>query len=76
MTTAQLRKQAKERLDALPADKVRVAVEFLGYLETSASRDATNELLKIPTLLEDVEKSAEDIKRGRTKNWRKVRKDV
>jgi hypothetical protein len=76
MTTAQLRKQAKEQVDSLPPDKVRVAVEFLGYLETAASRDATNELLKVPGLLQDAEEAADQIKRGRTKNWRKVRKDV
>ncbi|MCC6124415.1 MAG: hypothetical protein IT426_05615 [Pirellulales bacterium] len=76
MTTAQLRKQAKEQLDSLPPNKVRVAVEFLGYLETAASRDATAELLKIPGLIKDVEEAAKHIKRGRTKNWREVRKDV
>jgi hypothetical protein len=74
MTTAQLRKQAKERLDSLPADKVRVAAEFLDYLDTSASRDATAELLKMPGLLQDVEEAAGHIKSGRHKDWRKVRK--
>ena len=76
MTTAQLRKRAKERLDSLPPDKVRVAAEFLDYLETAASRDATAELLKIPGLLRDVEEASGQIKSGRFKEWRKVRKDV
>jgi hypothetical protein len=76
MTTAQLRKQAKDRLDSLPPDKVRVAAEFLDYLDTAASRDATEELLKIPGLLQDVEEASEQIKKGRLKDWRKVRKDV
>ena len=76
MTTAQLRKQAKERLDSLPPDKVRVAAEFLDYLDTAASRDATAELLKIPGLLRDVEEAAAHVKGRRFKDWRKVRKDV
>lgn len=76
MTTAQLRKQAKDRLDTLPADKVRVAAEFLDYLDTAASRDATAELLKIPGLLQDVEDASEQIKKGQFKDWRKVRKNV
>lgn len=59
-------------MDSLPPDKVRVAVEFLGYLETAASRDATEELLKVPGLLCDAEEAAEHIKRGRFKDWRKV----
>jgi hypothetical protein len=76
MTTAQLRKHAKERLDSLPPEKVRVAAEFLDYLETVASRDATAELLKMPAVLQDVEAVAGHIKSGRFKDWRKVRKDV
>jgi hypothetical protein len=76
MTTAQLRKHAKERLDGLPPEKVRVAAEFLDYLETTASRDATAELLKMPGLLRDAEEASGHIKSGRFKEWRKVRKDV
>jgi hypothetical protein len=76
MTTTQLREKAKERLDSLPPDKVRVAAEFLDYLETAASRDATAELLKVPGLLEDVEEAADHIKAGRFTDWRKVRRDV
>jgi hypothetical protein len=75
MTTAQLRDHAKERLDSLPPAKVRVAAEFLDYLDTTASRDATAELLKIPGLLEDVRSAAERVKKGRLKDWRRVRKD-
>ena len=72
MTTAQLRKQAKERLENLPPDKVRVAAEFLDYLDTAASRDATAELLKIPGMLQDVKDAAKHIKSGQGKDWRKV----
>ena len=76
MTTAELRKNAKDRLDSLPPDKVRVAAEFLEYLETAASRDATQELLKIPGILEDVEEASEQIEKGAGKNWRETRQDV
>jgi len=76
MTIAELRKHAKQRLDCLPPEKVRVAAEFLAYLETAASRDATAELLKIPGLLRDGKEAAKHIKNRRFKDWRKVRKDV
>jgi hypothetical protein len=76
MTIADLRKRAKERLDCLPPDKIRVAAEFLDYLETSASHDATAELLKMPGLLRDVQQAARHVKSGRYKNWRTVRGDV
>jgi hypothetical protein len=75
MTIVQLREHAKERLDSLPPDKVRVAAEFLDYLETAASRDATAELLKMPGLLRDVREAPKHIKSGRYKDWRKVGKD-
>ena len=76
MTTAELRKNAKDRLDSLPPDKVRVAAEFLEYLETAASRDATQELLKIPGILTCAEEATEQIKKGIGTDWRKVRQDV
>jgi hypothetical protein len=63
-------------LDSLPPAKVRVAAEFLDYLDTAASRDATAELLKIPGLLQDVKDASKQIKNGQTKDWRKVRKNV
>ncbi|MGD0897878.1 MAG: hypothetical protein ABR915_08575 [Thermoguttaceae bacterium] len=75
MTIVQLREHAKERLDSLPPDKVRVAAEFLDYLETAASRDATAELLKMPGLVQDVEEAAGHIQSGRFKDWREVGKD-
>ena len=76
MTIAELRKHAKERLDCLPPEKVRVAAEFLDYLETAASRDATAELLKIPGLLRDVKQASKQVKSGQFKDWRRVRDDV
>jgi hypothetical protein len=76
MTIAQLRKRAKERLDCLPPDKVRVAAEFLDYLENAASRDATAELLRIPGLLRDAQEASGHVKSGRFKDCRKVRKGV
>jgi len=76
MTTAQLRKKAKERLDGLPPEKVRVAAEFLDFLDTAASRDATAEWLQMPGMREDVEKAPKQIAKGRFKEWRKVRPDA
>jgi hypothetical protein len=76
MTTAQLRQRAEERLKNLPPDKMRVAVEFLDYLDAAASRDATEELLKMPGLLQDARDASRHVKKGRYKNWRKVRKEA
>ena len=76
MTTLQLRRAAEHRLRGLPPDKLKVAAEFLTYLETSASDQATAELLSIPGLVEDVRKAHREIAAGKGLEWRKVRREV
>ncbi|MCY3021703.1 MAG: hypothetical protein NTW87_22045 [Planctomycetota bacterium] len=76
MTTAQLRNEARRRLDSLPADKVKVAAEFLAFLDDRASDEATAELLAIPGLLEDLAQAKRDQTAGKGVEWRKVRSDV
>ena len=76
MTTTQLLQAAKDSLETLPPEQLKVAVEFLRYLEERASDEATAELLKIPGLLEDLEEAERDFSEGRGVNWREVRPDV
>jgi len=76
MTTKQLRQAAKESLESLAPDQLKVAAEFLRYLQERASEEATQELLKIPGLLEDLEEAEQEITEGKTVNWREVRRDV
>jgi hypothetical protein len=76
MTTAELRQLAKDTLDGLPPDQLKVAAEFLRYLDERASDEATEELLKIPGLLEDLAEAERDIAEGKTVNWRELRRDV
>ena len=66
MTTKQLRQAAKESLESLPPDQLKVAAEFLRYLQERASEEATQELLKIPGLVEDLEQAERDIAEGKT----------
>jgi len=76
MTTLQLRRAAQHRLRTLPPDKLKVAAEFLIFLETSASDEATAELLRIPGLMEDLRKAHRGIAAGKGVEWRKARRDV
>jgi hypothetical protein len=76
MTTEQLRQLAKESLESLPPEQLKVAAEFLRYLDERASDEATEELLKIPGLLEDLEEAERDFAEGKGVNWREVRRDV
>jgi hypothetical protein len=76
MTTTELRQLAKETVDNLPPEQLKVAVEFLRYLDERASAEATEELLKIPGLLEDIAEAEKDYSEGRTTDWRELRDDV
>lgn len=76
MTTTELRQVAKETLEGLPPEQLKVAAEFLKYLDERASAEATEELLKIPGLLEDLADAEQDFTEGRSSNWREVRQDV
>lgn len=74
MTTAELLQVAKETLDGLPPEQLKVAAEFLRYLDERASDEATEELLKIPGLLEDIAEAERDIAEGRTTPVEKLRR--
>ena len=76
MTTIQLLQAAKESLESLPPEQLKVAAEFLKWLDESASEEATEELLKIPGLMEDIEEAERDFAEGKGTNWREVRRDV
>ena len=74
MTLTQLRQTAKESLDGLPAEQLRVAAEFLKYLNERASDEATQELLKIPGLLEDIEEAEREFAAGKGTPVEKLRR--
>lgn len=74
MTVAQLRQSAKQTLEGLPPEQLKVAAEFLKYLDERASDEATEELLRIPGLLEDLEEAERDIAEGRTTSVKDLRR--
>jgi hypothetical protein len=53
-----------------------VAAEFLRFVYDRASLEATEELLKIPGLLDDIAKAEKDVAEGRGLNRREVRPDI
>ncbi len=74
MSNRELKRVAQQRLESLSPERLRVAVDFLAYLEERESNDATEELLRIPGLAEELKK----VKNSKAKlvNWRRARKDV
>jgi hypothetical protein len=75
MTTTELREEAIHRIKALPVGKLKVASEFLAFLDEFAGDEATRELLRIPGVLRDIRMAKTQIASGKGKNWREIRRD-
>ena len=73
VSASELRRRLKERVDGLSAKRLRVADEFLAYLEQRESIEATEELLRVPGLLKRVRSAeADNCKHGGV-DWRTLR---
>ncbi len=76
MSTADLLQEAKSRLDTLSTERLRVAADFLAYLEQRESDEATAELLAIPGLLDDLRRAEQEIAEGRVTPVDELRRKV
>lgn len=79
MQKVAIRKEAKKALDELSEEKLRVAVDFLGYLKEKEEMEATLEILSSHELMTQIEESEKAIKKGRLDEfmpWEKVKRDV
>jgi hypothetical protein len=71
-----LKGQAAALIERLPKDKLRTAVDFLTYLQDREDWEATWELTSDPEVMASLHRSEEDVRQGRVKPWREVRRDV
>ncbi len=79
MQKVAIRKEAKRALDELSEEKLRVAVDFLGYLKEKEEMEATLEILSSHELMTQIEASEKAIKKGGLDEfipWEKVKRDV
>ena len=74
MTTTEIRRQAKRRIDALSPERLKVADDFLSYLEERESAQATAELLAIPGFLTGLRRGEKDIAAGRVTPVKNLRR--
>jgi hypothetical protein len=75
-TISELRRRAKRRIASLSPDRLRVALDFLAYLEERESQVATDELLGISGFVEELNAAEKEAARAGWVDWRKVRRDV
>jgi hypothetical protein len=59
-----LRQRVKQRVDGLSEERLKVADDFLAYLEERDGAEATEELLRIPGFLGELEKARQEIGAG------------
>jgi len=64
MSTAELLQRAKHRLDMLTPERLRLAEDFLAYLEEREEDEATAELLAIPGFTEALQEAEADVTAG------------
>jgi hypothetical protein len=63
----------------LSEEKLRVAVDFLGYLKEKEEMEATPEILSSHELMAQIEEAGEAINKGRSDEfipWEKVKRHV
>jgi hypothetical protein len=73
---ANLHQQAMELVQQLSTAKLKVAIDYLMYLQDKEAWDATRELASHPEIVESLERAEADVKAGRLKSWRDVRRNV
>jgi len=78
-STMDLRRELKKAVDSLSKERLRTAADFLRYLQTLESDKATEELIRIPGAIEEIEQGIKDIAAGRTtpvRNLKRKYRDV
>ncbi len=74
--TSTLKNKAMASISRLPGNRIREVIDFVEYLEKKESAEVTGEILADKKLLEGIKKGIGDLKAGRCKSWRSVRKNV
>ncbi len=64
MSPTELLAQAKRRLSSLTPERLRVAEDFLAYLQAREGDEATAELLAMPGFLDELRSAEEEVEAG------------
>lgn len=75
-TRSELLPEAEKRLRRLSLDRLKVANDFLAYLEERENSLATQELLDIPGFEEAFREAKEEAERKETVNLKSIRRNV
>ena len=76
MCKTELKQQAIMLIEQLSADKLKVAHDYLAYLQDKEAWEATHELMSDPEVVESLKRAEADVKAGRLKRWDDVKSDI
>lgn len=68
--------EARQRLQHLSPERLRVANDFLAYLEEREQSEATEELLRIPGFEQAFRRAVEQAEEGQLVPFEDIRRDV
>lgn len=71
-----LLQETERRLRRLSPERLRVAGDFLAYLEERESSEATRELLTIPGFEEAFRRAVQQMEQGQVVRFADIRRDV
>jgi hypothetical protein len=71
-----LLEETEHRLRQLSHDRLRVANDFLSYLEEREKSEATQELLTLPGFEEALQSAVEQARKGQTVRFDDIKRDV
>ena len=79
MQGSALKREAKKAINELSEEKLRVAMDFLGYLKQKEEMEATLEVLSSRGLMAQIVEAEKAINNGKLEEfipWEKVKRDV
>jgi hypothetical protein len=74
VTAEELRRRIKNRIDTLSPERLVIAEDFLAYLQERESDEATAELLRIPGLVNELERAEDEANAGRLTPTKQLRR--
>ena len=76
MRKAELQRQAVLLIEQLSTEKLKIANDYLAYLQDNEAWEITHELAGNPKIAKSLERAEADVKAGRLKHWSNVRRDL
>lgn len=76
MESSHIRDQIQVYVNQLSFERLQVALSFLSDLAEREIDEATQEILAIPNIEQDLAEAENQVKTGRLVDWRTVRDDV